>query len=180
MNPGTVHYLNVFLGTGAIILQILALVALFVLVFSRRENKYLSFVKNNFLEIGFLVSFSAVLVSLFYSEILNYVPCKHCWIQRMFIFPQTVIFAVAWYKNDKNAFWYSVPLTLIGLVDALYLVFIYYFNPSSLPCDASGVSCVQQLVSVYGGYISIPMLGLTGFASLAILLAVSYFYKKEN
>ncbi len=183
MNPETVHYLNMFLGLGVILLQVLTVVALSLLCyshFSGKENKYLSFIKDNFIQIGFFLTFSALAVSLFYSEVLNYAPCFHCWVQRIFIFPQAFLFAVAWLKKDRSVFWYSVPLTLVGLADALFLNYKYYFNPDSAPCDASGVSCVQQLVSEFGGYISIPMLALSGFVALLVVLAVAHFYKKEN
>ncbi len=177
MNPETIHYLNVFLGIGAIILQAVLLVTL-ILLFVTKENKYLAWVKENFIFIGFLLSLAPALV-LIHSEILNYIPCYHCWVQRVFMFPQLFLFAVALKRKDRNVFWYSWPLLVAGTLDALYLNYIYYFDPNSGPCDASGVSCVKQYVSEFGGYISIPSLALTSFASLLVLLAVAYFYKKD-
>jgi len=178
MNPESVHYFNMFLGAGTILLQILSVSALLLLFFGSKENKYLSFIKDNFIQIGFFISFSAILVSTFYSEVLNYAPCFHCWVQRIFIFPQAFLFAVAWMRKEMNVFWYSLPLTLVGLSDAIFLNYTYYFNPDSAPCDASGVSCVQRLVSEFGGYISIPVLSLSGFVALLVLLLVVRFYKK--
>jgi hypothetical protein len=64
---------------------------------------------------------------------------------------------------------------------SLYQNFFYYFGENSaLPCDATGVSCYQRLVSEFGGYISIPMLALTGFFSLLTILIVAHFYMKES
>lgn len=179
MSPENVHYLNMLLGVGVILLQILSVVALVLLVYGK-ENKYLDLIKNNFIQIGFFITFSAVLVSTFYSEVLNYLPCFHCWVQRIFIFPQAILFAVAWFRKEASVLWYAIPLTVLGLADAIFLNYTYYFNPSSAPCDASGVSCVQRLISEFGGYISIPMLSLSGFVALAVLLLVTYFYKKDN
>ena len=183
MNPETVHYLNMFLGFGAIMLQIISAVTLGLLVWakvSKSANPYLGFLKEEFISIGFLLAFIPALFSLFYSEVLNYAPCFHCWVQRMFLFPQVFLYAVAWFRKDRNVFWYSWPLLLVGFIDALYLNYIYYFNPSSAPCDATGVSCAQQFVYEFGGYISIPMLSITSFISLITLLLVVYFYKNEN
>ena len=176
----SIHYFNQFLGIGAIALQIISVFTLFLLFLGLKENKYLSFLKENFIVLGFFLSLIPTLFSLFYSEILNYAPCLHCWVQRIFLFPQTFLFGVAWFRKDRNVFWYSMPLLLVGTLDALYLNYIYYFDPNSSVCDASGVSCVQRLVSEMGGYISIPMLSLTSFISLVTLLLVVYFYKKEN
>ena len=177
MSIESAHYFNVIIGVGVITLQILTLLTFILLIFSR-ENKFLDFVKKYFIQIGFLISVSGVLVSTFYSEVLNYLPCFHCWIQRIFMFPQTLIFGVAWIRKDKNVLWYSLPLTIFGLIDAIYLIYLYYFNTSSAPCDASGVSCTLHYVTEFGGYISIPTLSISGFVALLTLLAVAHFYKK--
>jgi|SRR3989338_1659191 len=175
----SVHYFNLFLGIGAVALQIFSISTLFLLFWGPKENKYLSFIKEKFIIFGFFLSFIPVLFSLFYSEVLNYAPCFHCWVQRIFLFPQVFLFGVAWLRKDKNVFWYSAPLLFIGVLDVLYLNYLYYFNPSSAPCDASGVSCAQQLVNEFGGYISIPMLSLTSFFALVTLLLVVRYYKDE-
>lgn len=172
------HYLNMIFGAGAIVLLVLSLGALILLLLRPKESRYLAFIKEHFIEIGFLISLSALVVSSFYSEVVGFIPCKHCWIQRIFIIPQTFLFAVAWIRKERSVFWYSWPLLVVGFLDSVYLIHIYYVNPSTVPCDASGVSCVQQLVSEFGGYISIPSLSFIGFLSLLILLLVSYFYKK--
>jgi len=175
-----VHYFNISLGIGTIVLQIISVFTLFLLFFVSKENRYLSFIKKNFIILAFFFLFFSVLFSLFYSEILNYAPCFHCWIQRIFLFPQMFLFGIAWFRKDKNVFWYSIFLLLVGMLDALYLNYIYYFNPNSAPCDASGVSCVKRLVSEFGGYISIPMFSFTIFFVLMTVLLVVYFYKKDE
>ena len=53
MNVETIHYLNMFLGAGAIILQIFSVVALFVLFLGPKNNKFLGFIDKHFLQIGF-------------------------------------------------------------------------------------------------------------------------------
>jgi len=175
-----IHYFNIILGIGVIILQIISVLILFFLFFSSKENKYLFWIKENFIILGFFLSFFSVLFSLFYSEILNYAPCYHCWIQRIFLFPQMFLFGIAWLRKDKNVFWYSLPLLFVGLLDVIYLNYIYYFNPNSALCDASGVSCVKRLVSEFSGYISIPMFSFTIFFTLITILLVFYFYNKLN
>ncbi len=175
-----IHYFNFITGLGVILLQIISLVVLVLLMFGGKENKFLDLIKRHFLLIGFLISLSAVLVSETYSMIIGWEPCLHCWVDRIFIFPQAIIFGIAWLRKDKNVIWYSLGLTICGLINAIYHLYIYYFGEGSAPCDSSGVSCVQRLVYEFGGYISIPMNALTGFISLLILVAVVYFYKKES
>lgn len=183
MNTETVHYLNVFLGLGAILLQIFSVLALFLLFFRSKENRknfYLDFIDKHFLPIGFVISVFASLVSLVYSEVINFIPCFLCWWQRVFMFPIFLMFGVALWDKDRKVVRYAFPLLATGAVISVYHNLGYYFAKSSnLPCDASGVSCYQHLVSEFGGYISIPMLALTAFVALLTLLAVAHFYNKE-
>jgi disulfide bond formation protein DsbB len=181
MNPVTVHYLNVFLGSGAIALQIFSVVALFLLFIGPKKNAYLAFIDKHYLTLGFLISLSASLFSMVYSEIIGFLPCYLCWYQRIFTFPIAFIFGTAIWHKDRKIVKYVLPLLSIGFIISVYQNFFYYFSEgAALPCDASGVSCYQQLVSEFGGYISIPMLALTTFVALITVVLVAHFYKKED
>ncbi|OGI68737.1 hypothetical protein A2738_00010 [Candidatus Nomurabacteria bacterium RIFCSPHIGHO2_01_FULL_42_15] len=136
---------------------------------------------KHYLTLGFLVSLFSALFSLVYSEIIGFLPCVLCWYQRVFLFPLPFIFGSAIWHKDRKIVKYTLPLIAVGLVIAIYQNFFYYFGSgSSLPCDASGVSCYQQLISEFGGYISIPMLALSSFLGLLALVLVAHFYKKED
>jgi disulfide bond formation protein DsbB len=183
MNPTTVHYLNVLLGLGAIALQIFSVIALGVLFFRPKEsgkNFYLDFIDKHFLIIGFIISLASSVFPLVYSEVVGFPACVLCWWQRVFIFPQLLLFSVALWDKDRKVVRYSLPLLCVGFLISVYQNFNYYFAESSnLPCDASGISCYKQYVSEFGGYISIPMLALTAFFALLTLLAVAHFYNKK-
>jgi disulfide bond formation protein DsbB len=177
----SIHYLNVFLGLGAIILQIASVLALLILFFGPKKNFFLDFIDEHFLILGFLITLVSSLFSLVYSEIIHFIPCHLCWFQRIFMFPLVFIFAVALWDKDRKIVRYVLPLVCTGFLISVYQNFFYYFGENTnLPCDASGVSCYQHLIYEFGGYISIPMLALTGFVSLLTLLAVVHFYKKRN
>lgn len=181
MDTQNVHYLNVFLGSGAILLQILSVVALYLLFVGPKKNKYLAFIDKHYLQIGFVLSLVASVFPLIYSEIVNFLPCYLCWWQRVFMIPLVFIFGSAiWYK-DRKIVKYTLPILMVGTLISLYHNFGYYFGEASgRPCDASGVSCYQRLVSEFGGYISIPMLALTSFIALVTVVLVAHFYKKED
>jgi disulfide bond formation protein DsbB len=193
MNADTIHYLNIFLGLGAIMLQVFSIIVLFLFFFNKENNKFLNFIKKHFLIIGFLISLFASVFSLIYSEIIGFPPCELCWYQRVFMFPQVFLFGIAllekFTRNTSQSevggnikiIKYSMSLLSVGFIISLYQNIVYYFgNKASVPCDASGVSCYKQLISEFGGYISIPMLSLTTFVSLIVLLLVAYFYKKDE
>lgn len=95
------------------------------------------------------------------------------------MFSTFFLFGTAFWDKDRKVVRYTTPLLSVGFLISVYQNFFYYFGESSsLPCDASGVSCYQQLVSEFGGYISIPMLALTAFFSLLTLSAVVHFNPK--
>ena len=176
-----VHYLNLVLGAGAIALQVLAALALVLLFLRLRNNKYLNFLDKHYLVLGFLISLGAALFSLVYSEVVGFLPCYLCWYQRVFLFPAPFIFGAAIWSKERKIVKYVLPLFSVGFILAVYQSFYYYFGGNSnLPCDASGVSCYQRLVSEYGGYISIPMLSLTAFFALITLCLVAHFYKRAD
>jgi disulfide bond formation protein DsbB len=183
MNTESIYYLNVFLGAGAIFLQIFSIIALFLLFFrpkGNRKNFYLNFIDKHFLILAFLISLMASVFPLVYSEIIDFLPCSLCWWQRVFMFPLSLMFGVALWDKDRRVIRYAMPLLCAGFLVSVYQNFFYYFGENSnLPCDASGVSCYQRLVSEFSGYISIPMLALTAFFALLTLLAVAHFYRKE-
>lgn len=181
MNTEAVHYLNVFLGLGAILLQVLSVVSLFLVFGSPKKSKFLEYVDKHFLVLSFLISLAASIFSLAYSEIIHFAPCVLCWWQRIFMFPLVLIFGVAFWYKDRRVIRYTLPLVCFGFLFSIYQNFFYYFGESSnLPCDASGVSCYQRLVSEFGGYISIPMLALTSFIALLTLLTVAHFYSRRR
>jgi len=177
----SVHYLNLFLGSGAILLQVFSAIALFLLFIGPKKNAYLAFIDKHYLTLGFIISLMASLFTLVYSEIVGFVPCYLCWYQRVFMLPLPFIFGVAIWAKDRKIVKYVLPLLSVGFVISVYQNFFYYFGEgSALPCDASGVSCYQQLVREFGGYISIPMLALTTFIALITIVLVAHFYKKED
>lgn len=180
MSLENLHYLNFSLGLGAILLQIVLLLAL-ILLFLKKSNFLLDYIHDNFLYIGFIITFSATALSLFYSQIVGFLPCSLCWYQRIFMFPLVFIFGVAMYYGDRNIIKYIFSLSLSGLFFAIYQNYFYYFGEnSSLPCDASGVSCYQRLISEFGGYISFPMFSFIIFSAILVLISIAHFYKKEN
>ena len=172
------HYFNMLLAVPAILIQLLLLPILLLLILVK-ESKILSFIKKNFLLLGFIVSLVASLSSLFYSDVIGFVPCSLCWWQRIFMYPLVFIFGIGFLRKDKGVILYSLPLLISGILISIKHNFIYYFGEGVMPCDASGVSCVKKLVAEFGGYISIPMLALSAFFVILTLLTVAHFYKKE-
>jgi disulfide bond formation protein DsbB len=160
------------LAVGTIFMQAAIILALF-LALLRKGKPTLNLVSRNVLWIGLFVSSASVVLSLYYSDIVGFAPCILCWYQRIFMYPLVPIFILALVKKDRRIIDYALLLSILGLLVAIYHNLVYYFNLSDLPCAAYGISCVQRFVSEVGGYVSIPMMSLTGFLFLTTVLLVS-------
>lgn len=140
----------------------------------RRLNKtglkILNFFGQNGLLLAFLAALAGLIGSLIYSDVIGFPPCILCWYQRIFLYPQVILLGMAYFKKDKNIFDYSIALSVIGGLVALYNQYLQFGGSLFLPCgvDSNAVSCSIRYVFEFG-YITIPMMSLTVFALLIVL-----------
>lgn len=164
---------NVAHGFSALVIvgQLVLLAMLVSALLRRLTGKYDAlngWVARNALTLMLVVAALATLGSLYFSEIAGWAPCKYCWIQRIFMYPQVVLLPIALWKADRGVARYVLALSLIGLTYAAYHYYIQMYdivaspaNPAT-PCDATGESCVKTPF-VHFGYITVPMMALTAF-----------------
>jgi disulfide bond formation protein DsbB len=132
--------------------------------------KLLSFCRTYSLYLAWVVSLVAVAGSLFLSDYIGYEPCKLCWFQRIFMYPQAILLAIACYKNDRGQIPYLLPFSVIGGSISLY----HYAEQKIpalakiLPCT-SGVPCNEDYLDWFG-FITIPFLALIAFILIFVLL----------
>ncbi len=124
--------------------------------------------------LAFIIAMVSMSGSLFYSEVAKYTPCLLCWWQRIFMYPQTLIIAMGIIKNDKNAADYSIGLSAVGAIIATYHYYIQLGGKSFFSCAQIGFSseCSERF-SLEFGYVSIPMMALSAFVAIMILMIIS-------
>jgi len=122
---------------------------------------------------AWIIAIVATAGSLYFSEVRLFVPCVLCWYQRVLMYPLTLILGVTTYRQDGRAFAYSLPLSVLGVLVALYHV-LHQKIPGfgSAAVCRSGVPCEVQYIN-WLGFISIPVLSLTAFTAITGLLLVS-------
>jgi len=120
--------------------------------------------------VAWVVSAIAMLGSLFFSEIMDFIPCTLCWYQRILMYPLVFIFVVGMMPYDRKVLKFATPLVLLGWLFALYHNLIHYgiIPESASPC-VQGVPCSTKYIE-WLGFISIPMLSFIAFSIIAILL----------
>lgn len=126
--------------------------------------------------LSFLVASIATLGSLFFSEVMEFIPCSMCWYQRIFMYPLVLIFLVNLLYPDNKVFKYSMPIVLTGLFFAIYhnLLMFGIIPESVVPC-VQGVPCSTKYIDWFG-FINIPFLSLIAYFTIFILMI---FLKKE-
>jgi len=172
--------LNQSLSFGIIVIQAICLLLVFTLIFNKKkDNKFLSFFGKNAFLFGFIVSFGAVVFSLIYSNIIGFAPCELCWIQRIFLYPQVVLFGLALIKKDNSIIDYSLALALIGGLISIYHIYIERGGQSILPCSANGVSCSIRYVYEFS-YVTIPIMAFSISFFIFLLLITKRNISKFN
>jgi disulfide bond formation protein DsbB len=117
-----------------------------------------------------LVVTGATLGSLFFSEVMELLPCSLCWYQRLFMFPLPIVVGAGLFPFDRNVVRYALPLAGTGCLVALYHTLLQWglIPESAAPCRR-GVSCSDAQIELLG-FLSIPMLSLLAFLAASVLL----------
>jgi disulfide bond formation protein DsbB len=133
--------------------------------------------KNNSIYIAWAASLIATLGSLYFSNVLHLPPCILCWYQRIGMYPLIVILGIAAIRKEYHVWRYALPLSVIGLLIAIYHNLLYYkiLPESAAPC-VQGISCTTQQL-LWFGFLTIPLMSLIGFTIIVISL---YILKKHD
>ncbi|BBI34088.1 disulfide oxidoreductase [Cohnella abietis] len=119
---------------------------------------------------AWIVSVIATLGSLYFSEVLEYIPCELCWYQRIFMYPLSVILGIAAYHNETSIKKYVLPLSIIGGAISIYHYMLQKVPgfEGIKPCT-NGVPCNVDYID-WLGFITIPFLALIAFVLITISL----------
>jgi disulfide bond formation protein DsbB len=119
---------------------------------------------------AWLIALVSTLGALFSSEIMGLEPCVLCWYQRIAMFPLALMLTVALLPFDTRVVRYALPLALVGAVTAAYHTLLVWGPvPKDLVPCGQGPSCAEVKFELLG-FITLPLLSLTAFVLIAILL----------
>ena len=124
-----------------------------------------------------LAAWVAMLGSLFFSEVLHWVPCTLCWYQRIAMYPIAVLAAVGLLARDRSLPIYTTALSAIGLALSSYH-WVHQKTPwfDKVQVCASGVSCKGDYLG--RGIVTIPF--LAGLAFVIILFASLSLWRRRE
>ena len=130
---------------------------------------------ENALLMIWVVSLTATLGSLYFSEIRGYEPCTLCWYQRILMYPIVIMTTVAYIQKNAKIAVTTAVFSCIGAATSLYhysLQKLDFLHDSAPSCGV--VPCTGQYIN-WLGFITIPFLALTAFVLIA---AISFYLVK--
>ncbi|MCH6266025.1 MULTISPECIES: disulfide oxidoreductase [Neobacillus] len=135
---------------------------------------------NKSLLLSWIAALIATLGSLYFSEVLHFIPCTLCWYQRIFMYPLAIMLGIAVYRNDLDIYKYVLPLSVIGMLVSGYhtllqkLPFLQRFEMCT-----SGVPCSKDYIN-WLGFITIPILAFIAFTIITISMVIVARSQKEE
>ena len=177
MKQVVISFLSTSTLIGDALLVLLVLLLLFTLT-RKKQSKFASLISENAIPLCLFIATFATVGSLTLSEILGFTPCKLCWFQRIFMYPQVIILGIVAIINDTKAKIYSLVLSLIGFIIAIYHILVQFF-PGVFQCSDEVAKCSARQTMQYG-YITIPVMSATAFALIIIILLYSYLSKGKK
>jgi disulfide bond formation protein DsbB len=125
---------------------------------------------------AWLVAIVATGGSLYFSEVMGFIPCVLCWYQRILMYPLVILLGIAAYRQEKQIIPYVLPMSIIGLLISAYHIMIQLFpNLASEATCRAGVPCTVDYIHLFG-FITIPMMSFLAF----LLISLSLFFSKES
>ncbi|AZV41115.1 2-oxoglutarate dehydrogenase [Peribacillus asahii] len=127
---------------------------------------------NKSLLFSWIIAIIATTGSLYFSEVLHYVPCTLCWYQRILMYPLVILLGRAFYDQDQKVYRYILPLAILGL-----LVSGYHYSLQKVPSlqqfeiCTSGVPCSGEYIN-WLGFITIPFLAFVAFLMITVCMIV--------
>lgn len=121
--------------------------------------------------IAFTITLIASIYTLYASEVLGQIPCSLCWVQRAFLWPQVILFLIAALMKDRGIALYSIALSVIGALVALYHHWLQMGGSALLPCPASGpsINC-ETPTFVMWGFVTFPFMSFSLFVFIILFM----------
>ncbi|MBW7473170.1 disulfide bond formation protein B [Paenibacillus oenotherae] len=125
------------------------------------------------LYMAWIVAVVATLGSLYFSEVLEYIPCELCWYQRILMYPLSIILGIAVFKGDTSIKKYVLPLSIFG-----GCISIFHYMEQKVPGFSAirpckyGVPCNVDYIN-WLGFITIPFLALIAFTLITIMMILT-------
>ncbi|HDR8277826.1 TPA: disulfide bond formation protein B [Bacillus cereus] len=118
--------------------------------------------------------------SLFFSEIMGFIPCDLCWYQRILMYPLIIILGIIYINKSYNHIYYVFPFCLLGMMLSGYHYAIQKLSPFlKMNMSCGRIPCTGEYIN-FMGFITIPFLSFIAFTLLMICMLILKHDNKEE
>jgi len=172
MNNEVFELFFAMLSLGTLIFGVVVVIARLI-----KANSFLSEVQKIALPLAAMITTTAMLGSLYFSEIVNYKPCRLCWFQRSAMYPLAILLVAANFKKFKFTKIVAVVLALVGGSVSTYHWFLERFpDLDAGVCDAKLPCSVVWFENF--GFVTLSFMAFTAFFTTVVLVTLSPQEKK--
>lgn len=167
------------LASGAVVL-VFAVLAVMLAVESPWGERAMALVHGHAQKAMLGIALTATLGSLFYSEVVGFIPCEFCWYQRILMYPLALVLLVAVVTRSRIDARYIIALAAVGLPISIYHYQLQMFPEQATVCSSFVPCSVKELEE--WGFITIPFMAGAAFLSILLLqiaeLRVGALYRR--
>jgi disulfide bond formation protein DsbB len=137
------------------------------------------FLQNYGAYLALVPALTALLGSLYYSEIAKFIPCTLCWYQRILMYPLSLIIVIGIIKRDEFLPHYVLPFSIVGIFVSSYHYLIQQGVFGAPAACAAGIPCDMRWVN-YFGFVTIPFMALTAFVMITVIMAATHWAERQE
>lgn len=178
---------SIFLTLGLFVLFGILIVSSILYLFVHPMRKHIRMHSyGSFLAAIGLISLSSIIGALIYQLAYLTPVCELCWWQRIFLFPISIIAAVALWHKTREA---HITIAILAALGLFYATYHYYYhfqglvlgNTLALPCSSGGLlpACTDSPILIFG-FVTIPFMGILVFGSMLILALFAHMKLKRD
>ena len=117
-----------------------------------------------------LLAGTAMIGSLYFSEVAHYSPCKLCWYQRVCMYAIAIVSVVAVVRRERRTVApYVLTLSLVGLAVSVYHYLVEWFPQMESNVCSLDVPCTTIWFRKFG-FLTLPAMAGVAFTGCALVM----------
>ena len=125
------------------------------------------------------ITTTCMLGSLYFSEIVGYIPCRLCWYQRAAMYPLALLLIWFTVRRTERIAFVVVPIATIGAaISAYHWLFERLPSLDAGACSVD-VPCDFVWFELFG-FVTLPFMAFTGFVAAIVFTTLPVDKKSDN
>lgn len=132
---------------------------------------WVAVLRTNRLLLTALVADTAMVGSLYFSEIGHFTPCLFCWYQRCAMYSLAVILTIAAVRRDRAVRPFAIGLAVVGTLLSSYHYALEWIHSLDTGACSVSVPCTFVYFRQFG-FMSLPFMALAAFLFILTLFTL--------